>query len=587
MGYPFRVRAYVGAVCVLGAACAAATLAVGGSHWGERWWIAPAFAAVLLVGFLWNHRRIIRGDEGHTTTHDESLLVALLFLASPAAILVSFVAATLLAMLALRRPPVKAVFNVAKTALAVSGCLLVAGPGIPLEPDGRGAIAAIAGIGIFLAIDHLSVAGVMAVVGAARMRDFVLEDIGGLALIWAGNVAIGLLAGIAGTVDAWLLPVALGAMLPLHFALSGHVQARMERQRLEEVIGASSDGIVALERSGRVRLWNAAMERISGVPAARAVGAAVGDVLDLVDRDDRRLDPVGVPGQRRDAILRREQGARWLELASGRLPDEGHVLVVHDATAERATREELDDREEQLRQAQKLETIGHLAGGIAHDFNNVLVAIGGYGELALAELEPHHPARADVAEMLKATARATDLSRRLLDYSRRRPVEVRPLDLAVAIDELEPLLRRLVGGAIRLEIEHCSDALTVEADPTQIGQIAMNLVLNARDAMPHGGLVRIRTGRDGANAFLEVTDTGSGMDSTTVGRVFDPFFTTKPAGEGTGLGLSTVRRIVGAAGGSVNVTSRLGHGSTFTVALPAPRAFEDVRAHEETPAASR
>ncbi len=574
MNYPLRVRIYVVAVSALGAAGAAATLVLAGPGWGERWWIAPAFAAVLLVGSLHNLRSTVRGREGQSTTHDESLIVALLFLSPAAAILSSIVLETLLAMTALRRTPLKAVFNVGKTTLGVSACLLVAGPELPLEPNGRGIVAALAGISVFIAVDHLAMAGVMVSIGAARARDFLRDDLGGLSLVWSANVAIGLLAGIAATLDPWMLPLAVGAMLPLHFALSGHVQAKVQSQRLEEVIGASSDGIVAVDRPGRVRVWSAAMERISGVPAADAVGAPVDDLLELVGEGGARVSPIAGVGERRDAVLLRADGHRSLELSCGHLPDEGHVLIVHDATEARRTRAALDEREEHLRQAQKLETIGHLAGGIAHDFNNVLVAIGGYSELALLELEEDHPARADVAEIVTATSRATDLTRNLLDYSRRRPVERRRLELAAVVDDLAPMLRRLVGSGIRIEIEHAPAVPEVEADPTQIGQIVMNLALNGRDAMPGGGTLTIRTAASGANALLEVTDTGGGMDAETASQVFEPFFTTKRAGEGTGLGLSTVRLIAAAAGGSVGVASEPGRGTAFSVALPAAGAVK-------------
>jgi two-component system, cell cycle sensor histidine kinase and response regulator CckA len=223
----------------------------------------------------------------------------------------------------------------------------------------------------------------------------------------------------------------------------------------------------------------------------------------------------------------------------------------------------------ELRQAQKLEAVGRLAGGVAHDFNNVLLAQRGYGELALQHLERGDLAAAknDVGEILAAASRGANLTRQLLAFSRRRVIDVEVLDLVVA--ELEGLLRSLLGESIVFTFRLAPAPVLVQADHGQLEQIVTNLAVNARDAMPAGGELRVRVAAEnsGRIAILEVADTGIGMDAATAERIFDPFFTTKGTG-GTGLGLATVHRIVMESGGDVEVRSTPGSGTTFTISLP-------------------
>ncbi len=237
----------------------------------------------------------------------------------------------------------------------------------------------------------------------------------------------------------------------------------------------------------------------------------------------------------------------------------------------------------QLAQAQKMEVVGRLAGGIAHDFNNLLTAIGGYSLLALNRLAPDHPARADLEEVQKAGDRAAALTRQLLLFSRKEALATRAVDLHVVVTGLEKMLRRLIGEDVELAIESEADLGHVTADPGQIEQVVLNLVVNARDAMPHGGrltvaLAAVELGPDEAEGHLgahpgpylrlTVRDTGTGMDAPTQARLFEPFFTTKEPGKGTGLGLSTVYGVVKQTGGFVAVQSAPGQGSSFSVYLP-------------------
>jgi PAS domain S-box-containing protein len=243
--------------------------------------------------------------------------------------------------------------------------------------------------------------------------------------------------------------------------------------------------------------------------------------------------------------------------------------------------------EDERRQSQKMEAVGVLAGGIAHDFNNLLGVITGYAELAQRALEPGHRAHSRLGEVLRAAESAAGLTRQLLAFSRRQVVQPKLLDLKDVVQGLEPMLKRILGEDVLLVTRFAPDAVIVNADPGQVEQVVMNLAINARDAMPRGGRLTVRTARArldeafvrthpgaraGAYVQLEVSDEGSGMDPATVARVFEPFFTTKEMGRGTGLGLSTVYGIVKQNDGYIDVESAPGAGSTFRVYLPEAKA---------------
>lgn len=225
----------------------------------------------------------------------------------------------------------------------------------------------------------------------------------------------------------------------------------------------------------------------------------------------------------------------------------------------------------ELRQSQKLEAVGRLAGGVAHDFNNVLLAQRGYGELALRHLEREDipAARSAFDQMLAAVTRGANLTGQLLAFARRQVIDVDVLDLNLVVAEIEHFLRTLVGTGISFQIVVSPTPVWVRADRGQVEQVVTNLVVNARDAMPTGGLLRVSVAvvDEGATAVLEVADTGVGMDFATAERIFDPFFTTKGT-EGTGLGLATVHGVITQAGGRIIVASTPGNGTTFTVSLP-------------------
>jgi PAS domain S-box-containing protein len=278
----------------------------------------------------------------------------------------------------------------------------------------------------------------------------------------------------------------------------------------------------------------------------------------------------------------RHSDGRWLwltETLSLVRGEDGAPLEIvgacQDVTGERHL-------EEQLRQAQKMEAVGRLAGGVAHDFNNLLTAIGGYSELLLMRLAEDDPARHEVEEIRRAGERAAALTRQLLAFSRRQVIQPRVLDLNDVVRDTERMLRRLIGEDVRLATRLADHLLAVKADPGQLEQVVMNLAVNARDAMPEGGRLTISSGRHAVSAydsrhprakpgswvFLQVVDTGVGMQPDVVRRIFEPFFTTKEVGKGTGLGLSTVYGIVEQGGGWIEVDSEPAKGSAFTVWLP-------------------
>jgi signal transduction histidine kinase/ActR/RegA family two-component response regulator len=251
---------------------------------------------------------------------------------------------------------------------------------------------------------------------------------------------------------------------------------------------------------------------------------------------------------------------------------------AHDAPAEVRTLNDSFDElmdalhmsEAQLRQASKLEAVGTLAGGIAHDFNNLLTVITGFTELALSDRNIPPSLKEDLGQVISASERATALTRQLLAFSRKQVLLPTVLDLADVVEDVAPMLRRLVGEHIALRVERERAELThVLVDRGQVEQVVINLVVNARDAMPRGGQLVIRVARTNGSVTLSVSDTGSGMPQEVRERIFEPFFTTKEPGKGTGLGLATVYGIVKQSGGTIDVNSTVGVGTMFTVSLPA------------------
>ncbi len=275
-----------------------------------------------------------------------------------------------------------------------------------------------------------------------------------------------------------------------------------------------------------------------------------------------------------------EDGSKgWFELRLVPVPD-GVCILSLDITASKRTAAELARSEEQLRHAQKMEAVGRLAGGVAHDFNNLLSVVLSYSSLLIGDLPAGDPMRADLEEIQKAGERAADLTRQLLAFSRKQDSELRIVDVNQVVTYTDKMIRRLVGEDVDVHTSLAEDLGKIKVDPGHLEQVLMNLVVNARDAMPQGGKLTIETRNveldagyaqehlgvtPGPHVMLAVSDSGHGMDAATKERIFEPFFTTKEQGKGTGLGLSTVFGIVKQIGGSVWVYSEPGGGATFKV----------------------
>ena len=369
-----------------------------------------------------------------------------------------------------------------------------------------------------------------------------------------------------------------------------------ERQRYLELFESAPDGYLVTDPSGTIvkanraaaALLNTSVKGLAGKPFAVFIGRRRrGDFRALLLRlhagdriPDWELEIVPRGGQPLTALLT----AAREPVGLGR-PDELR-LMLRDVSQARATERALRDSEERLRHAQRLEAIGRLAGGIAHSFNNLLAAIGFHAEL-LGERLGDAGACGHLEEIQKATDRAADLARQLLAFGRKQMLNPQVLDVNALVAGVQELLRRIIGEDVTLAVRLADDPAAVDADPAQLEQVLLNLVVNARDAMPEGGRLTISTeiaaladGQAGTPelpageyVLITVADTGSGMAPEVRERAFEPFFTTKERGQGTGLGLATVYGIVRQSGGDVTVESEPGQGSTFRVWLPrAPAA---------------
>jgi PAS domain S-box-containing protein len=374
---------------------------------------------------------------------------------------------------------------------------------------------------------------------------------------------------------------------------------RRSEMRFRAIIENVDDIVVIMNADGTRRYASPAMARILGYTQNELLAGRAQDVIHPDDwpavreliSEARRAPGTTVSGQAR--CLHKDGSWRIFAAALTDLADvpgvEGIVVNLRDVTQQVAL-------ESELRQAQKMESVGQLAGGVAHDFNNVLTVITGRIDFLLGAPNLDAEQQTDLGEIRKAAERAAELTRQLLAFSRKQLLQPRVLDLNQILGEVEPMLGRLIGEDIRIRIVAGHDLGSVTADPGQLQQILMNLALNARDAMPFGGVITFQTANQkiagGARAdaahvepgdyvVLQVTDTGVGMDRATQSRIFEPFFTTKAQGKGTGLGLSTVYGIVKQSGASISVISAPGAGTTFSVYFPRSDGFALARAAEK------
>ncbi|OFX14520.1 MAG: hypothetical protein A2516_07200 [Alphaproteobacteria bacterium RIFOXYD12_FULL_60_8] len=343
--------------------------------------------------------------------------------------------------------------------------------------------------------------------------------------------------------------------------------------------------IITLDPLGRVTSQNPAATQLFGDQAASVPGLEyLGVSTESVDQFSIFLNTLSIGGQPDSLSVtgKRHDGTTAdLRVVGGSVANEDGslrslVLIIEDESQRVLL-------EQQFLQAQKMEAVGHLAGGVAHDFNNLLTVILGYGGFLQRALPESNPLRRHVDQVNTAAQRASALTRQLLAFSRKQVLKPEVIDINGVVQGLEPMLHRLIGENIRIDVKCAADLGKVKFDPGQIEQVLMNLVVNARDAMPDGGTISIETAnveldagyvkthaeaQIGPHVALYVSDSGTGMDRATMEKIFEPFFTTKGVGKGTGLGLSTVFGIVKQSGGNIWVYSELGRGTTFKVYIP-------------------
>jgi two-component system cell cycle sensor histidine kinase/response regulator CckA len=362
--------------------------------------------------------------------------------------------------------------------------------------------------------------------------------------------------------------------------------------RNELILKSAGEGIYGLEPDGATIFINPAAEGMTGWAPGELSGKLLHETLHHTRPDGTPYPAEECPvfqtlkdGKARrivDEVFWRKDGTSFPVEYTSTPVLEGDRLVGAVVTFSDVT--ERKRLEEQLRQSQKLESVGLLAGGVAHDFNNLLTVIIGYSDLTRHQLGENDPLRQNINEIRKAAERASGLTRQLLAFSRKQLLQPKVLDLTSTVAEMDKMLQRLIGEDVHLATILDPQLKKVKADPGQIEQVLMNLAVNARDAMPGGGKLTIETKNvyldeayarghatvtPGLYVMLAVSDTGHGMDAQTMEHIFEPFFTTKEQGKGTGLGLSTVFGIVKQSGGNIWVYSEPGHGTTFKVYFPA------------------
>jgi len=355
------------------------------------------------------------------------------------------------------------------------------------------------------------------------------------------------------------------------------------REIVDATVRALPIAAFTMGADARVRVWNKCAESILGWTPEECCGSSLPGLSEeqLAQIERVVLDDAGRLSYVQTSWAHKDGHSLPVSVAVARVPEmEAAEILAIGAVVDLTQTMAL---EQQLRMAQKMEAIGRLAGGVAHDFNNLLTVIGGYSDLLIAGADRSDKRTLEGLQAIAdAAGRASALTRQLLAFSRRQTLQPRALDLNLLVSELANMLRRLIGEDIALALTLQPDAGTVVADPGQMEQVILNLVVNARDAMPEGGQVEIATSRivwesdsdttiplvPGAYVKLMVKDTGLGIAPEVKERLFEPFFTTKPAGKGTGLGLSTVYGIVKQTGGEIIVESEPGRGAAFSIYLP-------------------
>jgi PAS domain S-box-containing protein len=388
-----------------------------------------------------------------------------------------------------------------------------------------------------------------------------------------------------------------GVMVDVSDRLQAVETLRKDEKRFRTIFERTAVGIALVDMEGRLKECNPALQEMLGY---RKEELLTKNFSQFVHQDDQSIDldlykkllsEMHDHYQVEKRCIRKDGGVVWGRVNVSLVRDAGGNPQYTIHMVENIN--EWRQLETQFLQSQKMETVGRLAGGIAHDLNNLLTVLSGYSQLSLIDIKEDDPLKANLQEIKSATERAAQLTRQLLVFSRRQVLDMKVLDLNTIVQGLEKMLRRIIGEDVELIINLAEDLGGVKTDPGQIEQVLLNLVVNAKDAMPEGGKLILETNNveldedyarthisviPGRYVLLSVSDTGCGMSPEVKERIFDPFFTTKAKDKGTGLGLSTVYGIVKQSGGHIWVYSELSQGATFKIYLP---RFEEEAAASE------
>jgi PAS domain S-box-containing protein len=491
------------------------------------------------------------------------------------------------------------IFNLALASLAAWAVAHAIAPTAFHGNDARAALAGVAAAVVLVAVNHTLLAPMLRLGRGVTFKasglfsveslagDIVLAGLGvALAMVWLTNV--------------WLVPAIIAPLVLSYRSIRLLGRARDSEERFRTMFEAAPIGMIVRDLDGKLLSTNPAFEQMVGFSSAeleRLDPFAAEDAELMRTLNEELLDGTRDSLEQEQRFIAKDGSERWGRVDVTLVRDAGRrpqfvLSMVQDVTQHKLL-------EDQLRQAQKMEAIGRLAGGVAHDFNNLLTAISGYANLVLDRLrERDSDLVEDVREIDKASQRAHSLTRQLLAFSRKQLLQPQILNINDVVGDMDTMLRRLIGENIEVATVYGSGLARVQADPGQLQQVIINLVVNARDEMPSGGTLSIETANEivspdeasrhgsymqpGSFVTLTIRDTGRGMDSETKARLFEPFFTRKGVGKGTGLGLATVYGIVKQSEGFINVESEPGEGASFTICLPAVLASVPTPAPKES-----
>src|SRR4051794_3876649 len=589
---PPRARWYILAVIALGAATFASL--IGGASFRP---LLPLLLLVLLSSLFSAFKVRFPIASGSTMSLSYIVDIAALILRGPhASMLVGAASGWSQSTLNSqgRNPLYRTLFNMACLVLTVqaSGQMFrLLGGRTPVDP-GQVAIP-LAGMALtYFAVNTVPIAVAIALTtGQSAWRIWKSDFAASVGDYILGAIAAVVIIAVTESSGYWL--TLLLAAAPLYVPYKIYRTGVAPEARQGAILEAAQDAIITMDQHLNIREFNPAAERMFGYRRMQILGRPVGLLLPADDRAAyvEQLTAYmasgegALAGRHLEITALRADGTDFpVELSVARVSGYPRALLtgfVRDISQRRVL-------EQQLRQSQKLEAIGRLAGGVAHDFNNILMSIMASADLLLMQLGVHDPAAGELVEIKDSVRRGASLTRQLLAFSRRQASSPRLFAVGEVIAGMEGMLRRLIGPEVEFAMTVTSHG-AVRADPSQLEQVILNLVINARDAMPQGGRLsvvvdEVEAGnanraaqperQSGACVRISVSDTGTGIDKRTRARMFEPFFTTKEQGKGTGLGLSIVYGIVSQSGGSIDVLSERGRGSTFVICLPLAAASE-------------